>query len=149
MDEVALGDQYQSVVSTEVGEHLGDAVEEPHRLHQHAHPEGHNVADDPRRDAALGDGDGALDHRQRERLDAVAGDRQVALLRGAQGAPDVDAVGDVRREQVDVTALDVVEGVLAVPQRVVGVEPDDVELFIAFPGHAAVADSGHRVIALR
>ncbi len=66
----------------------------------------------------------------------------MALLGGAQGAADVDAVGDVRREQVDVAALDHVERVLAVPQRVVGVETDDVEL-------GAFARPAHRVIALR
>ena len=51
----------------------------------------------------------------------------MALFGRAQRAADVDAVGDVGREQLDVAALDLVEGVLAVPERVVGVDADDLE----------------------
>ena len=48
-------------------------------------------------------------------------------LRRPQRGGDVDAVGGVRRDELDEALLDAGEGVLAVPQRVVGVEADHVE----------------------
>ena len=60
-------------------------------------------------------------------FDAVAGDRQVRPLGRPQRGGDVDARRHVRRDELDEALLDAGERVLAVPQRVVGVERDDVE----------------------
>ena len=68
-----------------------------------------------------------LHHRQAERLHAVAEDVQVLALDRRERGLDVDALGDVRRHDVDERELGGAEAVLALPQRVVGVERDDLE----------------------
>ena len=62
----------------------------------------------------------------------------MALLGGPQRGANVDSRRDVWREQLDVAVLDVEERVLAVPQRVVGIDAKYVEAALR-----------HRVIALR
>ena len=67
-------------------------------------PASSELADHERRHPALGHRDGRLDHRQRERLDAVAGDRQLGPLGGPQRGGDVDADRDVRADELDEAA---------------------------------------------
>ena len=79
-------------------------------------------------DPPVGDLDGRLDQRQRERLHAVAEQRQVAALdleepRVEGGVVEVD----VRTHEVAEAILGVDEEVLAVPEGVVAVERDDLD----------------------
>ena len=89
----------------EVGEHRGHVGQQAHGLGEHRQP-GVDELGRPRRagTAPLGDGDGGLHHRQRERLDAVAGDRQVGPLGRPQRGGDVDALGRERRDELDEAA---------------------------------------------
>ena len=145
VDEVALGDQHQAVVAADVGEHLGDIGEQPDRLGQHVHAGFDDLADHRRRDPSVRHGHRGLHHRQRERLDPVAGDWDLVELGGAQRRRDVDPGVHVRLHELDEPGLDGVEGVLAVPERVVGVEPDHVEP----SGHRDESADVQRWIALR
>ena len=127
VDEVAFGDQDQPTSGTDLGQHFGDVVEQPHRLLQLAANHLDHLGDDRRRNPPTADRDRGLDHRQAERLHAVSERGQVlALGRGERGL-HVDALRGERRDQLDEPLLVGAEPVFAVPQGVVGVEPDHVE----------------------
>ena len=126
--EIALREQQQAMVAPDLGEHLRDVGEQLHGFRQHVVGEVDEPADDLGRHVGARHGDRALHHRQRERLDAVAGRRQVGPLGLAERGREVDARWGERREQLDEPFLGDHEGVLAAPQRVVGIEPDHVEV---------------------
>ena len=95
--EVALGDDREAVVRAEVREHLvatsgisrtgSVSIAMPGRTTSPITVAGTAPCVPPH---------GALDHRQRERLHAVPGDRHVAAFGRPQRVAQVDAVGDVR-----------------------------------------------------
>ena len=110
-----------------LGQDLGNMVEQPHRLLQlcsdHLDHLGHHC----RRNSSPADRDCGLDHRQPERLDAVAEGGQVLAFGRRQGGLHADTVRRPRGDQFDESFFVGTKSVLAVPQRVVGVEPDHVE----------------------
>ena len=85
-------------------------------------------------DLAFADADGGVDHRQHERLHAVAEAGQILHLHLVEAVGHRGGVGP-RREQLLVLPLHVLEQVLVVPQRVVGVEGDG-EWLVIVPAHA-------------
>ena len=127
VDEVALGDQDQPPRRADFGQHLGNVIEQPHRILELPSDHLDHLGDRSRGNSAAADGDGGLDHRQPERLDAISERGQVLAFGGSQRRLDIDTVGRVRRDQLDESLLVGSETVLAVPQGVVGVEADHVE----------------------
>ncbi len=106
----------------ERAERFFDAVEQLGRLHQHplAPTEDHGQL--IRRDAPPGQLDRGLEHRERERLDPIAVEAEVLHLSRGKECVDV-RVPDVSLEQLAKLTLGDVEPRLAVPERVVAVEP--------------------------
>jgi hypothetical protein len=94
----------------------------------------HQLMDIRRRDATLGDGDGRFHHRQRHALGAVAEQFQVAPLGGQHARLDV-RIGDIhiapdQRRELH-AGLAVIA--LAVPERIVAVETDELEHETHYP----------------
>src|SRR5580698_4799777 len=88
----------------------------------------HQLMDVGGRDAALGDGDGRFHHRQRHALCAIAEQLQIAPLGGQHARlyvriGDIHIAPDQRRELH--AGLAVIA--LAVPERIVAVETDELE----------------------
>ena len=121
--EVAFGDDHLGVVP-EFVEHIGDAIDQLDGSVEQGVPEVEDRGDLSGTDATVADIDGALDQRQGVGLHAVAVLRHVARL-------DLEKVFLDRRwiavvaEQGFELAMAGLESVLVVPQRVVGIEPDD------------------------
>jgi len=143
VDQVAFRDEDQAVIGGNGFDGFWHAVEQSHLFGQHLMGEPEQLTDHGRRHRGPGRRDGTLDHRQHERLDPVARDREVGDLGRPQRVAQVDTVWHMRRHQFDEPVLHVDERVLAVPQRVVGIEGDDVE------GGAAPSSRAHRWMAFR
>ena len=84
VDEIALGDEDHPARRANLRENLGHVVQQPHGLVELSPDHFDHLCDDGRRDLAAADRDRGLDHRQPERLDAVAEGRQVLAFRGGQ-----------------------------------------------------------------
>ena len=126
--EVALGDDGEPVVAAEILEHGGDVGHQSHRLDEHRHAGLHHLTDHRGRHRRPRDADTA--HSTIDSVNALTPYPEIGTWRRSvarSASAQVDAVGDVRTDELDEARLDGEERVLAVPQRVVGVEPDDVE----------------------
>ena len=93
------------------------------RVGEHVAARLQDVADDRRRDAALGDLDRCLDHRQRETLDAETVALKVPPFRLQEPRAGVLRVRVVAEQRLE-ARLGEAEELLVLPERIVGVEAD-------------------------
>ena len=126
VEEVALGDQDEPVALRQHVERLGHPVEQLDRVGQQLLAQGDDHLHVRAVDAVLGDREGGLDHRQREALDPVAEQGQVAPLGLEQCGGDAVGVHP-RRQQLAVALLGQVVVPLAVPEGVVPVDAHHVD----------------------
>ena len=120
------------------GDDLVDTVEQFDRVIQQPLAQVEDGADLAAGDPPAGQFDGGLDERQGEGLGPVAVDGEVGPLGGHH--PLVDHAGiavDVGRNQGDEPGMGVDEVALAVPERVVAVERDDLDAVAADAAGAA------------
>ena len=128
VEQIALRDQHQFVVRADRFDRFADAGQQFHRMLQQRFAERDDAMQVARADARVGDFHRGFDHRQHHAFDAVAEQREVALLHRVQ------AFVRARIGEVDVTPDDVFEIplraaviILAAPERVVAVEADQAD----------------------
>ena len=136
VQEVALRDEDDAIPPGDERQRLGHARQQLHGTSQHVAAGGEDPLDVGHRHGAVAHLDGRLDHGEREPLDAVPEQLQVAPLDHLEPRQHILTCG-MCGEQVHEPLLGPGEGVLAVPERVVAVEPDD-----GNPGRPAI--SSHR-----
>ena len=135
VEQVALGhDDQPAAGGGHLVDHLRHAVEQLDRVVEQPLAQLEDGADLVGRDPALGQRDGGLDERQRERLGPVAVEGEVLPFGGDDLVVDAGGVVDIGREQRAEPLVGVDEVALAVPERVVAVERHDLDA-----GCAAVA----------
>src|SRR3546814_15773920 len=86
----------------------------------------HDLMDFRRRNAAAGELERRLHHGGREALDAVAEELEVAHLHGEERVVDV-LTRPIAADDLLELLLGVLEEVLVVPERIVGIEGDGVD----------------------
>src|SRR5262245_26436225 len=126
LEEIAFGDQHQVVRGGERRDRLFDAVEEFDRGFEHLAGQFDDPAYLVAANAPFGQFDRRFDHREREAFDAVAVMFEVTDFRLVHPALYPVAVVIMRQDVEDLTLRATIDR-LVVPQRVAGVEVDNVE----------------------
>ena len=135
VQQVTLGDQDHPVTAGPQRPHrLVGTRQQLDRGADHAAGEVEDLLDQGGVQVRAGQLGSRLDGGQREALDAVPEQGQVATLDPAQGGVDQLGVGEVGHERTEVLLCGV-EQVLAAPQRVVAVEPDDIDRLVLVTPH--------------
>jgi 16S rRNA (uracil1498-N3)-methyltransferase len=126
VEKITLGHQYQSRPLGQCFQRLLNALEQFHRMGVERLASVKDVADHRRRHRIAAKLQRGFDHRQSESLGAVAEQLEIADFARLERAPCDPGVGE-RLEHAHQRVLRFVEKAHVVPQRIVGIEADEVD----------------------
>ena len=139
VDQVALGDEHDAVIRSECLDRFADTRQQFDRMGQHFLADADQSMQVAGTDQATGDIESRLDHRQGHALGAITEDVDIAGLDREQ------ALVHARIGEIDIATDDALElglrgvvEILALPQRVIAIEADQLNRHRALPQSAPV-----------